>query len=280
MQSLNGKTVLITGATDGLGKEVAKRAAAAGASLILHGRNSAKGEQVVQEIKAATGAEGIVYYNADFASLEEVEQLCEKVLAHHSALHVLINNAAVGGGPKDSSPRELSKDGYELRFAVNYLSHFLLTQALLPLLKASAPSRIVNVSSIGQSPLRFDDMQLEKGYNSFDAYCKSKLAQILYGFSLAEKLRGTGVTVNSLHPASLMDTNMVHDYFGRVSSSVQEGAHVVMHVAFADAAKDTTGAYFNQMKPARAHAQAYDEGARKKLWQLSEQWTKAYRNIE
>jgi len=277
MQSLKGKTVLITGATDGLGKEVAKRAAAAGASLILHGRNKAKGEQVVQEIRSAAGSQEIVYYNADFSSLQEVQQFSEAVLRHHTALHVLINNAAVGGGPKGSSQRELSNDGYELRFAVNYLSHFLLTQNLLPLLKASAPSRVVNVSSIGQSPLQFDDMQLEKRYDSFDAYCKSKLAQILYGFELAEGLRGTGVTVNCLHPASLMDTNMVHDFFGRVSSSVKEGADVVMHVAFAEATKDVTGAYFNQMKPARANAQAYEEGARKKLWRLSEDLTKVYR---
>lgn len=279
MQSLKGKTVLITGATDGLGKEVAKRAAAAGASLILHGRNKAKGERVVRELRSAGGTREVVYYNADFSSLQEVKQLSEQVLAHHAALHVLINNAAVGGGPKGSSQRELSRDGYELRFAVNYLSHFLLTQNLLPLLKASVPSRIVHVSSIGQSPLRFDDVHLEKHYNSFDAYCKSKLAQVLYGFELAEKLNGSGVTVNSLHPASLMDTNMVHAFFGRVSSPVSEGADVLMHVAFSEATNDITGVYFNQKQPARANAQAYDAGARKKLWQLSEQLTKAFSNM-
>jgi NAD(P)-dependent dehydrogenase (short-subunit alcohol dehydrogenase family) len=198
--SLKGKIVLITGATDGLGKEVAKRVAAAGATVLLHGRNREKGVSVKQEIIAATGNENIYYFNADFSSLQEVRQFSEDVLANHSLLHVLINNAAIGGGPKGEATRELSKDGYELRLAVNHLSHFLLTQNLLPLLQASAPSRIVNVSSIGQSPLNFDDLQLEKRYQSFDAYCKSKLAQILYGFNLAEKLKDTGVTVNSLHP--------------------------------------------------------------------------------
>ncbi|HEV7333376.1 MAG TPA: SDR family NAD(P)-dependent oxidoreductase [Flavisolibacter sp.] len=277
MQPLKGKTVLITGATDGLGKEVAHRAAAAGATLLLHGRSREKGNNVVQEIKSATGNEDIVYYNADFSSLQEVAYFSEEVLKNHEALHVLINNAAIGGGPKGSSRRELSKEEYELRFAVNHLSHFLLTQNLLPLLQQSAPSRIVHVSSVGQSPLYFDDINLGKRYDSFDAYCKSKLAQILYGFELAEKLEGTGVTVNSLHPASLMNTNMVHDFFERVSSSVEEGADVVMYVAFSDQTVGVTGAYFNQFKQAKANAQAYEQGARKKLWQLSENLTKAFR---
>ncbi|RYZ47739.1 MAG: SDR family NAD(P)-dependent oxidoreductase, partial [Chitinophagaceae bacterium] len=214
--------------------------------------------------------------NADFSSLQEVKQLSEDVVSNHSSLHVLINNAAIGGGPKGEAARELSKDGYELRFAVNYLSHFLLTQNLLPLLKASAPARVVNVSSIGQSPLNFDDLQLEKRYNSFDAYCKSKLAQIMYGFALAEKLDGTGVTVNSLHPATLMATNMVHDFFGRISSSVEEGADAVMHLAFSEETKEISGKYFNRFTAAKAAAQAYDPVARKKLWRLSEDLAKAF----
>ena len=276
MLSLKEKTVLITGATDGLGKEVAKRVAAAGATLLLHGRNRAKGASVREEIVAATGNKNIHYYNADFSSLQEVKQLSEDVLSNHSSLHVLINNAAIGGGPKGAADRELSKDGYELRFAVNHLSHFLLTQNLLPHLKASAPARIVNVSSIGQSPLNFDDLQLEKRYQSFDAYCKSKLAQILYGFDLAEKLKDTGVTVNSLHPATLMDTNMVHRFFGKVSSTVAEGADAVMQLAFAEETGGVTGGYFNQLAQEKANAQAYDEEARKKLWQASETLANAY----
>jgi NAD(P)-dependent dehydrogenase (short-subunit alcohol dehydrogenase family) len=197
-------------------------------------------------------------------------------LANHAALHVLINNAAIGGGPKGPNRRELSKEGYELRFAVNYLSHFLLTKHLLPLLISSTPSRIVNVSSIGQSPLLFTDIHLQKQYDSFDAYCKSKLAQIMFGFELAEKLDGTGVTVNSLHPATLMNTNMVHEFFGRTSSTVEEGADAVAYVAFSEETKTVTGAYFNQQQKARANPQAYDPFARKKLWQLSEELTKAF----
>ena len=273
--NLNGKTVLITGATDGLGKLVATRAANTGATLILHGRNVAKGNQLVTELKAL-GKENIFYYNADFSSLAEVKAFSNEVLKNHSHLHVLINNAAIGGGPKGSNNRELSKDGYELRFAVNYLSHFLLTQKLLPLLQKSAPARIVNIASIGQSPLDFNDIYLKKRYDSFDAYAKSKLAQIISGFELAEQLKNTGVAVNSLHPATLMNTNMVFDFFGRTSSTVEEGAAVVEYVAFAKETENITGGYFNQMRQARANSQAYDEGARKKLWQLSEQLTKAF----
>jgi NAD(P)-dependent dehydrogenase (short-subunit alcohol dehydrogenase family) len=270
MQSLAEKTVLITGATDGLGKAVAHYAATAGATLLLHGRNREKGEKLLSEIIASSGNKNIFYYNADFSSLADVKRLSEEVLSRHAALHVLINNAAIGGGPKGSPTRDLSNDGVELRFAVNYLSHFLLTQNLLPLLQKSAPARIINVSSIGQAPLDFDDINLEKCYNSFDAYAKSKLAQIIFGFELAERLKDSGVTVNSLHPASLMDTNMVHDFFGRVSSPVQEGLDVVTYVAFSDQTKEVTGAYFNQLKQAKANAQAYDGEARKKLWELSE----------
>ncbi|NTS39365.1 SDR family NAD(P)-dependent oxidoreductase [Flavisolibacter sp. BT320] len=276
MPTLKEKTVLITGATDGLGKETAKRVAAAGATVLLHGRNKTKGASVKEEIVVATGNEAIYYYNADFSSLQEVKQLSEEVLSNHSSLHVLINNAAIGGGPKGEATRELSKDGYELRFAVNHLSHFLLTQNLLSHLKASAPARIVNVSSIGQSPLNFDDLQLEKRYQSFDAYCKSKLAQVLYGFSLAETLKDAGIAVNSLHPATLMDTNMVHRYFGKVSATVAEGADAVMQLVFAEDTAGVTGAFFNQFTEARANTQAYDEAARKKLWQASEAMTKAY----
>lgn len=274
--NLYGKTVLITGATDGLGKLVATHAAEAGATVMLHGRNWEKGKRVVEEIKSKTGYQNLFYYNADFSSLTEVKEMSEEVLANHPQLHVLINNAAIGGGPKGSRQRELSRDGIELRFAVNYLSHFLLTQKLLPLMTQSAPARIVNVSSIGQSPLDLNDINLEKRYDSFDSYAKSKLAQIIYGFELAEKVKDKNITVNSLHPATLMDTNMVQEFFGRTSSTVEEGAAAVEYVAFAEETKDVTGVYFNQQQPAKANAQAYDMEARKKLWQLSEELTKAF----
>ena len=266
---LTNRTVLITGATDGLGKEVALAAAKRGATLLLHGRNKAKGADVVREISEATGNDRLIYYNADLSSLQEVKELSEQVTKEHPHLQVLINNAAVGGGPKGSPTRELSKDGLELRFAVNYLAHFVLTQNLLPLLVRSPPARIVHVSSIGQSPLDFTDLMLEKHYDSFDAYCKSKLAQILYGMELAAQIKDKGVTVNSLHPASLMNTHMVRQYFGRTMSTVEEGLRVVERVAFSPQTEGLTGLYFDQLQPGKAHPQAYDPKARKQLWQAS-----------
>lgn len=273
MNDLHGQTVLVTGATDGLGRLVAQRAALRGATVILHGRNGEKGRRVAEEIKRATGNENLHYYNADLASLAEVRAFAARVRAGHTALHVLVNNAAVGGGPKGSRQRELSRDGLELRFAVNHLSHFLLTQELLPLLTKSAPARIVNVSSVGQSPLNLDDLQSEKRYDSFDAYAKSKLAQIMFGMELAGRLKDAGVTVNSLHPATLMDTNMVRTYFGRVAATVDEGADAVEYVAFSNETAGVTGAYFNQRTPSRANNQAYDAAARQKLWTLCEALT-------
>lgn len=276
MTSIAGKTILITGATDGLGKEVAKRALKAGATVLIHGRNKQKGERVVLELISETNNDTIKYHNADLTSLQQVKDLSKQIISGHERIDVLINNAAIGGGPKGDAERELSADGFELRFAINHLAHFLLTQNLLSVIKHSAPSRIVHVSSIGQLPINFDDIMMEKKYDSYTAYCRSKLAQILYGFELAEKLEGTQVTVNSLHPATLMDTNMVHEFFGKVSSTINDGADVVDHVAFSPETENISGSYFNQKREAKANAQAYDKDAREKLWQVSEELVKPY----
>jgi NAD(P)-dependent dehydrogenase (short-subunit alcohol dehydrogenase family) len=276
MTSIAGKKILITGATDGLGKEVTKRALLGGATVLVHGRNKPKGEKLISELINETNNDKIKYYNADFSSLQQVKELSQQILSEHDKIDVLINNAAIGGGPKGGAERELSEDGFELRFTVNHLAHFLLTQNLLPVLKTSAPSRIVHVSSIGQLPIDFDDVMMEKKFDSYTAYCRSKLAQILYGFELAEKLEGSNVTVNSLHPATLMDTNMVHEFFGKVASTINDGADVVDHVAFSTETESVTGKYFNQKREAKANAQAYDNDARKKLWQVSEDLVKPF----
>ena len=262
-------SVLITGSTDGLGRLVALHAALRGANVLLHGRDRQKGETISSAIVKESENENVEYYNADFSSLAEVEGLAKNILKKHTRLDVLINNAGIGGGPRGNRKRELSRDGFELRFAVNYLSHFLLTYRLLPIIRIATPSRIVNVSSVGQHPIDFNDVMLEKNYDSFRAYRQSKLAQIMFTMDLAEQLKGTGITVNCLHPATLMNTNMVHDFFGGAMSSVQDGAEALEYVAFSEETAGVTGAYFDKKRKSRANEQAYDAEARTQLRELS-----------
>jgi NAD(P)-dependent dehydrogenase (short-subunit alcohol dehydrogenase family) len=263
------KTILVTGSTDGVGKLVARGLAAAGARLLLHGRNREKGDAVLREIRAATGSDRIELHVADLASLQDVRRLVATVAAAHDRLDILINNAGIGFGPREAMRREISRDGHELRFAVNYLSGFLLTHLLLPTLERSVPARIVNVASAGQYPIDFDDVMLTRGYEGTRAYRQSKLAQIMFTVDLAEQLAGTGVTVNCLHPATFMDTNMVRESGYAPMSSVEQGAEAILHLATSPDLDGRTGLYFDGRRPARANAQAYDADARRRLRELS-----------
>ena len=269
---LQGKTVLITGSSDGLGKEVALLAARAGATVLLHGRSRAKSEPVLDEVRAA-GSKDAELYLADLSSLEDVRRLAEEVSARHRRLDVLLNNAGVAlfGG----EPRQLTADGRELHFQVNYLSHFLLTRRLLPLLEAATPARIVNVSSLGQAPIDFDDVMLEHGYSGERGYCQSKLAQIMFTIDLAKALAGSGVTVMSLHPATFMDTNMVVGQGLAPRSKVADGARATFELAFDPKHEGETGGFYNQFEPGQPNAQAADPEARRRLWALSEELTGA-----
>ena len=269
---LQGKTVLITGATDGLGKEVALLAAAAGATVLIHGRNREKAEPVLDEVRRAGSADAELYM-ADLESLDEVRKLAAEVSARHRRLDVLINNAGIlRAGEK---PRAENAEGVELHFQVNYLAPFLLTRLLLPLLKAAAPARIVNVSSIGQAPIDFDDVMLEHGYSGERGYCQSKLAQILFTIDLAKALAGSGVTVMSLHPATFMDTHMVVGQGLAPRSKVADGARATFELAFDPRHEGETGGFYNQFEPGQPNAQAADPEARRRLWALSEELTGA-----
>lgn len=255
--------ILITGSTDGLGREVARRLAATGAHIIVHGRNAERGESLVREIEA-TGHGSARFYAADLADLDAVRGLARRILQDYDRLDVLINNAGIW--LPNSTERQLSADGYELHFAVNYLSGYLLTRLLLPLLEKSAPARIINVASAAQTPIDFDDIMLERGYSGSRAYAQSKLAQILFTFELASELGERGVTVNALHPATLMNTGMVEEAGIRPRSTVEEGTEAVLQLVTSDVG---TGRYFNGLEPARANAQAYDAEARTRLMQVS-----------
>ena len=262
--SLAGKTVLVTGSTDGLGKEVARQLGALGAFVIVHGRNQERGQEVVRSIKAA-GAGDAAFHRADLASLSGVAALAEKIMETYDRLDVLVNNAAAVSGDQ----RQTSADGYELAFAVNYLAHFVLTYRLLPLLEASAPARIVNVSSMGQTPIDFADVMMEHGYNPGDAYRRSKLAQIMFTIDLAAELDANHVTVNSLHPARSMNTARVLNGGFQPLSSVEEGAEATMQLAVSPALVGRSGLYFNGLSEAKANAQAYDTSARAQIRTLS-----------
>ena len=207
---------------------------------------------------------------ADLASLDEVRRLARELRDRAERLDVLVNNAGI-----IEPRRRLSGDGHELTFAVNYLAGFLLTLELLPLLRASAPARVVNVSSIGQSAIDFSDVMLERGYSGMRAYSQSKLAQIMFTIELAERLAPGEVTVNALHPATLMDTRMVRESFGRSVSTVREGADATLRLVEDPALAEVSGRYFDGVRESRADAQAYDPGARRRLWELSERLTGA-----
>jgi NAD(P)-dependent dehydrogenase (short-subunit alcohol dehydrogenase family) len=270
---MRGKTALITGSTSGLGATVAARLGAMGATVIVHGRNAERGQEVVDAINAA-GPGRAIFYQADLGSLAEVKALADRVKDEHSALHLLINNAGIGGASNEA--RQTSADGHELVFAVNYLSHFLLTQELLPLLEKSAPARIVNVASIGQRPVNFDDVMMESNFQTMGAYSQSKLAQIMFTITLSEKLDASKIIVNSLHPATFMDTPMVTSTGRQPMASVEDGADAVMQLAVGTSIAGRTGLYFNQLNEGRANAQAYDAAARQRLWDLSVELTEGF----
>lgn len=246
------RTVLITGATDGLGRDLAVRLGAAGARLILHGRNPDRAAAVAAEVSAASGHVPLIIL-ADLSRLAEVDRLADEIIARTSRLDVLVNNAGTGGRP--DGRRELSADGNELLWAVNHLAPYRLTRRLLPLLRTSAPARVVNVASAGQQEIDLDDPTPEHDYDVYTAYCRAKLAMIMATIEYAEELDGTGVTVNALHPATLMATTMVLESGVTPISTVAEGTDATLRLICDPGLSRMTGRYFNgtrQQPSARA----------------------------
>jgi NAD(P)-dependent dehydrogenase (short-subunit alcohol dehydrogenase family) len=271
----SGRTVLITGATDGLGRALALHLARQGWTVLAHGRDPAKGAALIAELERA-GAPAARFYQADFASLAEVGDMARRVLQEESTLHVLVNNAGIGV----MVDREVSRDGHELVFQVNYLAGYLLSRMLTPLLVRSAPARIVNIASAGQFPLNLEDLMLTQRWHGLIAYGRSKLAQILMTLSLAQELESSGVTVNALHPASLMDTKLTASLrtmkptglIGRFMlwrmkprDTLGEGVANAARLVSDPALASVTGRYFQGAREKRAHKQAYDGGLRSAL---------------
>jgi NAD(P)-dependent dehydrogenase (short-subunit alcohol dehydrogenase family) len=266
-------TALVTGATDGLGRRVAAELADRGARVLVHGRDPERGAETVEQIRRRTGNERVELHLADLSSLAEVRDLAEAVAESAPALGLLINNAGIGSGLPEGRERQESRDGNELRFAVNYLAGFALTERLLPTLRANAPARIVFVSSLGQMPIDFDDPLLTNGYDGVRAYCQSKLAQVMEAIDLSESVPPVEVTANSLHPATFMPTKMVLEERGSSVDSLELGTQAVLQLALDPELDGVSGRFYDRLEESAANAQAYDAEARARLRALSEELT-------
>lgn len=280
--AMQGKTVLITGASGGIGLEAARALAAMGADVVMVARDRTRGEAAAATVcERARG--GVELLLADLASLDDIRTLAGEFKASHTRLDVLLNNAGA-----HHATRKLSRDGYELTFAVNHLAYFLLTELLLDLLKASAPSRIINVSSGAHhgGRIKFDDVMSERAYGGFRAYGQSKLANVLHAYELARRLEGTGVTANALHPG-VVATGFGKNNAGPLGTlfgiaqvigrpfyiSPERGAATSVYLASSPAVEGISGRYFVDCRAVRSSARSHDEEAARRLWALSEQLT-------
>jgi NAD(P)-dependent dehydrogenase (short-subunit alcohol dehydrogenase family) len=261
---MSERVVLLTGSTSGLGAWLAPRLAEAGLTVLMHGRDPAKVRAGVEAVRAGGGrAEGLV---ADLSSLAECRRLAAGVAARGD-LSILVNNAGIGFGAPGSG-RETSRDGFELRWAVNYLAPVALTRALLPTLRANAPADIVNVGSAGQVPIDFAHLDGSEGsdgtrdYDGTVAYRRAKLAMAAWTFELAEELQDQGVRVNCLHPATFMDTAMTGHAGVTPKSTVDDGGAATLRLILRP---EGTGKFYNGLHEARAHPDAYDPAVRAAL---------------
>ena len=265
MREISEQVILVTGATDGLGRGVAADLASRGATVLLHGRSPERLERTLAQLRDETGSEKLRTYRADFASLAEVRAMAAEVAANEERLDALVNNAGIGFLPE----REFSQDGVELVLQVDYLAGYLLTRELLPLILASAPSRIVFVASAGQAPIDFDDPMMDQGYDAGRAYCQAKLAQINQTMEMAARLDGD-VAVTALHPSTFMPTKILGPGMDP-RSTVQEGIDATVRLVADPELEGVSGVYFDVQDAARAMDQAYDPDAQRRLRELSEQ---------
>jgi NAD(P)-dependent dehydrogenase (short-subunit alcohol dehydrogenase family) len=259
-----GKTILVTGATDGLGKALSFALAELGATVLLHGRAEDRLAGTAADIRASAPAAAVRSYRGDFSSLSEVANMAAAICTHEARLDVVVSNAGVGFPPQ----RLESTDGYELVLQMNHLAGYLLVRELTELLAASVPARIVMVASAGQDAIDFDDLMLDRRYDPALAYHRSKLAQIMTAFDLAKRLPA-GVTANAIHPSTYMPTKLLADTMDP-RTSITEGVNALLGLALDPALATLNGQYFKVTEPARAHPQAYDESARRRLREASD----------
>jgi retinol dehydrogenase 14 len=274
---LAGRICVVTGANRGIGRATAEGLAELGASLVLVCRRVDEGREVSRQI-ASRGLQPPDVVGADLSSQAAIRRAASEIQSRHPRLHVLINNAGII--PRQ---REVTVDGLEMQFAVNHLAYYLLTNLLLPQLRAGSPSRIVNVSSGAHThaSLDFEDLQSERGYNARDVYSRTKLANILFTYELARRLGRTGVTCNCLTPG-VVATRMLADYMGAprrgegdssFGASPEEGAGTSVYLASAPEMATVSGKYFERRKPASSSRGSYDEAAARRVWEISERLT-------
>jgi len=274
--SLDGKVCMVTGASRGIGLATAMGLARLGAEVVLVCRSEQRAREVVDKIRSATGNQNLHLLIADLSSQSAIRQLTADFNARFPNLHVLVNNAGVA-----TRVRTLSPDGIEMTFAVNHLAYFLITNLLLDRLKTSAPSRIINVSSEAHrnAKLDFEDLQMEKDFSGFKAYCLSKLCNILFTRELAKRLEGTSVTANSMHPGFLR-TGIFRETSGILKLLVMmtagnpaKGARAILHLATSPELETATRKYFKGTLERPSSPASQDSQAAEKLWQISEQMT-------
>jgi len=277
---MSDKVCLVTGGNSGIGKSVALGLAKMGATVVVVSRNKEKGQTAITDIMEKSGNKNVELMQADMSSQDSIHQLADEFKARHEKLHLLINNAGVY-----LTKRTESEDGLESTFAINHLGPFLLTSLLLDILKASSPSRIVNVTSDAHkgANIHFDDLQGEKRFSGWQAYGQSKLAMILFTHELAKRLEGTGVTVNSAHPG-VVRTNFAKNngglvmlgfrFLGIFFISPESSAKRILYVATSPDLEGVTGKYFTKMHETRSSPESYDDDSARRLWLVSEQLAK------
>ena len=273
---ISGKTVLITGANSGIGRETTRVLTSMGAHVVMVCRDEGRTDEAKEDIRCTTGCDDLEHIIADLSSLSQVRALAKEFLSRHDRLDVLMNNAVI-----IPHERKVSQDGYELQLAVNHLAPFLLTNLLLDVLKASAPSRIVNVSSgiHHRGRIDLDDLQAERKYKPMQRYGTTKLANILFTRALTRRLKGTGVTANALSPG-FISTNLSRD-FGKFSKrmvklmagKVEKGARTPVMVVTSPDLSDVSGRYFRNMAERRPSDRARDDAMGERLWEVSERLT-------
>ncbi|MCB2221709.1 MAG: SDR family oxidoreductase [Bacteroidetes bacterium] len=266
---MDDKIVLVTGSTDGIGKQTAIDLCRLRAKVIVHGRNEQKAKETMEDIARQTGNQNLDYVKADLASMDQIRNMAEEIKSKYDRIDVLINNAGVF-----MNRRELSQDGFEMTFAVNHISYFLLTGLLLDLIKKSDYARIVNVASMAHaSSLDFDNLNGEKYFEGYDAYSRSKLCNILFTYKLARMLKGTHVTINALHPG-VISTKLLHKGFGGGGSTLSQGSETSVFLATSCEVGEISGKYFSNSRMVNSSKVSYDVSIQDELWNKCEEYIK------